>query len=637
MSLEGKQLGLWLETPQVKTWLTDLATRSHPLQQEKVAKDLLLFLRPPQNAPMVGEDFELRKAEIMKILLLLRSDMHNEEILEAAILLITCFIRGTTPGTTARILALMTADVYKRLVSIVVSSQNYSGPQAAAFRFFVEYATYQEAAIDTFVGAHEAGVEGSTAMSECISALDPQNNKSLGVRFWALEGLVIVSGHSNLRSILIGAGILHTLADSTIQLCNDTNFANLKETDRRYYTPRILKTTARLVKHLTAHSEENKKYLLLKGILSSIRWILQRPDVDDVKIEALHAFANLVIEPSDTLMSAIPALIGILSCGSSAHSEGSLRCIRNILVRGGRNAQDMVMRENGISLIIPHLEAKASDNQLHSLICIQILSLLPDARKEIAAKSLRLLLTFIDPAQKADQKVTHHSLCTLTNLALTDTVAQDITTAGSTHMFANIFHSVGNKQDNLVNSLSLLRNLCIDTPSCLSIASLGGTLLFEILFTTRNAQIRKLVMSILRNLILQNTYCRIEFWEASGFLDELIVDVTSTDADLQLYTVEIIWSYIASNRKRAKILADMDAMNALLLPMEREGLVAQLASKCFLRLKEVATSIDVWKLILAEWNEADLKEEQGRKKGRRKKGRGSSKATAPQPRSRFNR
>ncbi|KAJ3155332.1 hypothetical protein HDU86_004423 [Geranomyces michiganensis] len=348
-----------------------------------------------------------------------------------------------------------------------------------------------------------------------------------------------------------------------------------------------------------------KKFLIIKGVLEAMKWILMRPEMDDVKLEGLHAFANLVIEPSPTLESAITTILPYLACQSAPHVEASLRCIRNALILGGPAAQTTVIANHGIALIIPHLSSPDDETQLHALVSTQTLSLIADSRAPIANVSTSILLALLNPESAAAHRVADLAMGILTNLALSDTVAQTIGETGGQALIAHVFHFLSTTDPTV--PLSLLRNLCIDSPTCLAITSVGSTRLFSILFTTRSAEVRRDAMSVIRNLILQNAYCRGRFWEVDGFLDELIVDVTAPDPELQLYAVEIIWCYVAASTSRARVFADMNAMNALLLPIERapETTLGQLAGRCFAAVKDAATSVDVWAGILAEWKEAD--------------------------------
>ncbi|KAJ3018419.1 hypothetical protein HKX48_002920 [Thoreauomyces humboldtii] len=104
-------------------------------------------------------------------------------------------------------------------------------------------------------------------------------------------------------------------------------------------------------------------------------------------------------------------------------------------------------------------------------------------------------------------------------------------------------------------------------------------------------------MSVIRNLILQNQFCRLSFWEVPGFLDEVLVDLTSPDPELQMYTVEVVWRYVAKDVRRAKVLVDLDCMHALLSPIGRGGEVGELAAKCFEAMRNVANGTDVWERV----------------------------------------
>ncbi|KAJ3173390.1 hypothetical protein HDU87_007659 [Geranomyces variabilis] len=623
-SASNIQKGLWLEKAQVKTWLSDLATRANAQLQERTAAQLLQLLRPPANVSAVPDDFEIRKVEVMKILLLLRADLHAESVLEASILLVACFARGTGRGATARMLALTTAEVHDRLVRIAADSGVGPGPRAAALRFLAETAAGggREAA-EAFCGLPKPvdpkALAPATAASEAIRALSEPDGAAPGVLFWALEGITDVSTHPLLRAVLLENNVLPALGTFAAHVCNDEYLKRLTIVDSEYYIPRLYQSTARLIKHMTAHAQDNKKFLVVKGAHAAMKWVLKRPEMDDVKLEALHAFANLVIEPSSTLDSAIPTILPYLAHPSAPHVEAALRSIRNVLVLGGPAAQTVVLTHDGIALIIRHLSSTNAETQLHALVSTQTLSVLPNSRAPIATASISVLLSLLNPEFPVGQRVVEHAMGILTNLALTDTVAQVIGESGGEALIARVFHFLTTADPTV--PLSLLRNLCIDSPTCLAITSVGSARLFSLMFTTRSAEVRRDAMSVVRNLILQNAYCRAQFWKVAGFLDELIVDVTAHERELQLYAVEIVWCYVASSPQRARVFADMDAMNALLLPIEREPEtpLGQLAGRCFAAIKEAAASVDVWAGILAEWQEADKMLVEERKRRRRAK------------------
>ncbi|KAJ3153866.1 hypothetical protein HDU89_008731 [Geranomyces variabilis] len=623
-SASGLQKGLWLETTQVKAWLSDLATRANPQHQERTAAQLLQILRPPANVYVVPDDFEIRKAEVMKILLLLRADMHAESVLEASVLLVACFARGSGHGAAARMLALTAAEVHERLVRIAADSGIGPGPRAAALRFLAETAAGGDReAAEVFCGLSKPGgaktLAPTTAASEAIRALSEPDGAAPGVLFWALEGITDVSTYPLLRAALLESNVLAAVGTFAARVCNDEYLKRLPSLDREYYVPTLYQSTARLIKHLTAHAQENKKFLVVKGALAAMKWVLKRPEMDDVKLEVLHAFANLIIEPSPTLDAAIPNILPYLAHSSAPQIEAALRCIRNALVLGGPAAQTLVLTHDGIALIVCHLSSPNPETQLHALVNTQTLSLLPDSRAPIAKASTSTLLALLNPGSPVAQRVVEHAMGILTNLALTDTVAQVIGETGGETLIAHVFHFLTTTDPTV--PLSLLRNLCIDSPTCLAITSVGSARLFSLMFTTRSAEVRRDAMSVVRNLILQNAYCRAQFWDVAGFLDELIVDVTAPNRELQLYAVEIVWCYVASSPQRARVFADMDAMNALLLPIEREPEtpLGQLAGRCFAAIKEAATSVDVWAGILAEWQEADkmlVDERKRRRKGK---------------------
>ncbi|KAJ3018420.1 hypothetical protein HKX48_002921 [Thoreauomyces humboldtii] len=230
----------FLSKIQVKTWLTHLATRNDPLRQLRTANHLLRVLRSPSYRPAAAEELDLGKNEIMKILLLLRTDMHVPEVLAAAILLVCCLIRGgsDTPGSAARWLALAAADTYRRILAVLKDVGVSVGPQAAATRFLAEYAGGGEKAAGLFCGVGEP--EGATiACVELIGFLDPKSARSLETQYWALEGLAKASSKMSLRPVLLAAGILFKLADAIGRMCCDEFGRTTTAEEKIHYIPKL--------------------------------------------------------------------------------------------------------------------------------------------------------------------------------------------------------------------------------------------------------------------------------------------------------------------------------------------------------------------------------------------------------------
>ncbi|KAI8827040.1 armadillo-type protein [Fimicolochytrium jonesii] len=601
-----------IPSAEVKQWLTELANRAEPAKQAATSTHLLTLLRPPSYRPVVADDLTIAKPEKMKILLLLRSDLHSADIVEAGILLILTFIRNGSGSdsplaATARRNTLL--DAYARLVALSIDITLPSGPLTAVMRFCADWAS-------------AAGKEGhqvfcepgedtqATPLRSCTTILTRQFARSMGPRYYAIEALLAVARVKEVRPVLVDASVLQIMADVVGEICCDGCVAGTEDDEREIYLPGLFRIAVMLLRKLSAHSEEGRKYLDQRETWKSVLWLIRRPALLDVQLEALHLYSSLAMSPSPGPHEAIGDIIYLIENSTSTPPlEAALRCLRNILVRGGDHAAKKVMKHKGLAAHNPHVRSPDPHIQLHSLICLTMLSFLPTSRAEIAKDNLSILLQLLASEEASLSSQTHYALSILTNLALTDRLAQDIALKGIPTLFTNIFRIFfADPRD--VTALRLLSNLCIDNASCITITSLGGAHFLDTLCGTPSTAVREHMVGIVRNLVQQSTFCNNTYWEASGFIEEVIVDVTASDADLQRHSVEILWAFIEEDKARVPVLAGMDAMNALLLPMEKGGKVGELATKCFALMEMATVKSDIWERILAEWRAED--EERGR-------------------------
>ncbi|KAI9352776.1 hypothetical protein BDR26DRAFT_914262 [Obelidium mucronatum] len=187
----------------------------------------------------------------------------------------------------------------------------------------------------------------------------------------------------------------------------------------------------------------------------------------------------------------------------------------------------------------------------------------------------------------------------------------------------------------MLDCLSCLRNLCIDEQSCLEIFNTGSSIFLKLL--TENSAyspIHQISISILRNLMLQNTVClkRLLFgdfddaasdlstsdsilvYSDTGFVDEVVVTLSaSSEREAQRCAVDIIDKMIQDAGDLAKqALLDVGCLSALLVPMNdsRPDSNTEKAAKCFTILKayqdqNMGNQIDIWTRLRNKWNDQD--------------------------------
>ncbi|KAJ3231598.1 hypothetical protein HDU81_003669 [Chytriomyces hyalinus] len=183
----------------------------------------------------------------------------------------------------------------------------------------------------------------------------------------------------------------------------------------------------------------------------------------------------------------------------------------------------------------------------------------------------------------------------------------------------------------LLDALSCIRNLCIDHRACAEIMEIGSPTLLKILTeTAAHTQLHRVTLSILRNIILQDTSCiqrlisgldnddydsDTPLFNDTGFIEEVVVALSaSNERETQQCAVEIVDSLVKYGGDSVKhALLDAGCLSALLVPMNDamavEG-VCEMAAGSFTVLQELLNSmmetrVDVWSRLRADWDAQD--------------------------------
>ncbi|KAI8840318.1 hypothetical protein BJ741DRAFT_596986 [Chytriomyces cf. hyalinus JEL632] len=183
----------------------------------------------------------------------------------------------------------------------------------------------------------------------------------------------------------------------------------------------------------------------------------------------------------------------------------------------------------------------------------------------------------------------------------------------------------------LLDSLSCIRNLCIDHRACTEIMEIGSPTLLKILTeTAAHTQLHRVTLSILRNILLQDTSCiqrlmsgldnddcdsDAPLFNDTGFIEEVVVALSaSNEREAQQCAVEIVDTLVKHGGDPVKhALLDAGCLSALLVPMNDpmavEG-VCEMAAGSFTLLQELLnrvmeTRVDVWSRLRADWDAQD--------------------------------
>ncbi|KNC99336.1 uncharacterized protein SPPG_05584 [Spizellomyces punctatus DAOM BR117] len=567
-------------------------------------------------------------------MLLLRSGMHHVDVKEATLLLLATIIRGSSPATAARTAALLAAGAYSKIISIAADTRDGPDPQIAGLRFFSEYLNEGgETAARKFCGYAEGDAGSVTGMDICIRSLQAEGG-NVRLQYWAGECLKKAAICTDMRPLMLDAGILKPLATYMKLICSDGSSV-LQQSLLDYHTL-LFESVACLLKLITTHSEEAKLLLVSEGVIPSIVWLLRQEGRNSQKLEAIYAFANVVITPSREAEEAIPLLLQVAAESTDAFEEAALRALRNALARTGEGVRRRFVTEGGVAILGKQLGRTDLQIVQHSIAGLRNVALLDvplEARHQVAkfCPDFLHLLSHKDktaPAWKIHLSITHHALCTICNLAVTDTIAQDISITGRSTLFSHIYRIIFDRDipdtPFRLDALACLRNLCIDEDSCLLIASMGVPKLFELLFTG-SPFLRAEAMAVLRNLILQNRYCFDEFFQVDGFIDELVADLSSQyTSTLQRCAVDIIHCYLTKgDTAHKRTFYDADCLPALLLPMEADNENKDVAVVCFRILQDyerraVLESRDHWTRIWVDWKAEDAERKNAKKEKKAK-------------------
>ncbi|KAJ3251102.1 hypothetical protein HDU77_006131 [Chytriomyces hyalinus] len=183
----------------------------------------------------------------------------------------------------------------------------------------------------------------------------------------------------------------------------------------------------------------------------------------------------------------------------------------------------------------------------------------------------------------------------------------------------------------LLDALSCIRNLCIDLRACTEIMEIGSPTLLKILTeTAAHTQLHRVTLSILRNILLQDTSCiqrlisgldnddcdsDTPLFNDTGFIEEVVVALSaSNEREAQQCAVEIVDALVKHGGDAVKhALLDAGCLSALLVPMNDamavEG-VCEMAAGSFTLLQELLNSVmetrvDVWSRLRADWDAQD--------------------------------
>ncbi|KAJ3046086.1 hypothetical protein HDV00_003836 [Rhizophlyctis rosea] len=390
-----------------------------------------------------------------------------------------------------------------------------------------------------------------------------------------------------------------------------------------------------LVKLLNKHWSEVAKYQIacaLANILTT-DWTLPIPLED-----AIPSLLEMCSKSSDSSVRIVPitALRNVLVCGADAartklcHSKG----FGHLRDAFGSNNTSLCEEASAALRDFARLDHPPKVKSQVSECIPQILQLLSNYKAQSASATFPIPITLI-----------HHLIAIITNITVSTKHTRQIVTAHEIILIPLLFHllltpSLHHQQTDSAQMLVLhtdllatLANLCIDEPSHLLIAGTGLPILLTTLFTSP-PQLRLDCMAVLRNLILQNTYCWEELFKADGFVTELVANIPSRRVLLQKYALEITWAYLSKGDETHKrAFYEAECMSALLVPMEEtaklgvensienlastgeDGVIDHasanktLAGKSFRVLLEYEERImglrDPWTRVWNEWKEQD--------------------------------
>ncbi|KAI9104973.1 armadillo-type protein [Phlyctochytrium arcticum] len=624
-STNEQQQAKVIPVTQVVKWFSALTSRSNPDRQKDGALQIVTFIRPPASHPLFEASYELEKADILKITLLLRPGASEGLVLEAILLLLTCMIRKGDVKSSIRVEALLSSGAYQRVLAIAADQRMALQARIAAMRFVREYLDQGDIkAVQKFSDEIVHETENLTGTGVAIRCLSTEITDDPGLPFWSAECLWFVGNSNDFRQYILDTDVIPPLAAYMKHVCSSGFCASLIG-EHTPYKVLLYRGITRLLQCLTSQSDDTKIALIHAGAVVNLKWMITRESTEEELVEAIKTFASVVIgNAAETLDCLRLLLVFLKEGGDSRLTDAILRACRNAMTGGDDSVRKCFLTENGIELLRPHFMSDIWDRVLDCAAILQNVCLLelPETARAKTLLCFPRMLEILQISKTVDDadiplwsNIVHNILCAICNMSVTDAIAQDISIAGRSTLFGNIYRTIFDRRASHSSlrlvALACLRNLCIDDDACLLITSMGIPKLFELLFDESPA-IRAESLTVLRNLILQNRYCFDTFFDTDNFTEEVIADLSSTDSDiLQRCAIDIVHCYVSKgDMTHQRVLFEQDCLPALLISIEVGNDSGRLAAAAFkiLQAYEARTVLnckDHWSRIWGEWKAQD--------------------------------
>ncbi|KAJ3298918.1 hypothetical protein HK104_010152 [Borealophlyctis nickersoniae] len=572
--------------PWLERQLALIANRFDPATQLSSATAIIQRLRELDPLPKLPESYVLSQNATLQLLAALRSPL--AAVLEAALLLASCLVRGRDPGAIARGAHLVSIGVYEKAVEIAGGNVGDVGSRSAALRFLSVYARASKECAGRLCGGASAIAKRRAVVSVCVKIVRDEKEE-VGVRAFAVDCLRRVSAHPELRPDLLSAGSVSAILDMVKHVYADTYANNATSSWDRFLLNVMYDSSACLIRNLSAHQEDIKK--------------------------AASAFANIVTVDALEAEGAVVSLVGIVKDRTEHLGQIALHALRNALVCGGKEARAKLVACAGVPVLIEALGSPNLEITEYAMATLREVALLDvpiEAKKQVAAGvSAFLPLLQLTPANSIHRNILHHAVGVLCNLSVADKISQQLCIAADVPLVTSLYQIIiqNDDLDLLADTLACLANLCIDEPAHLLIASLGSPKLMEILLRGPSA-LRAECLAVLRNLIVQSRYCWTELLKVDGFFSEIAADISASDMRLQRCAIDIVWCYLSKGTDLHKrMLWEADCLPAFLVPMEAANVNSELAGKCFQILQEFGRRMmdakDPWTRLWDEWKAQD--------------------------------
>lgn len=256
--------------------------------------------------------------------------------------------------------------------------------------------------------------------------------------------------------------------------------------------------------------------------------------------------------------------------------------------------------------------------RLNCIICLRNLSLVEKPSKlrhDIIKSAFNSILDYLERGED-EQDFCHNAICTLANLSTDDKTAQLIASKRAIELLAR-FTEQGTNYLLQANALVCLANMCVDERACGQIFRIGNHSFIQLYTSTLiSHELRQYIICILHNLIIQHDGASKYFSSVAGFLDELVMSMSSPDELTQNCALNIIHHYLSCKQTLPNLqrqIVECNPVSSLLVILHSHKTAAankQLASKCFEIIIGIQDSlygngIDHFVRIRSEWDEAD--------------------------------